>query len=293
VTTDAPPPVELRSGRHGIIGAGRLGTALAEALAAARYPVHAVASRTPASASAIAARVDGATAYGVRDLLAHVDHVWLTLPDGEIATTAGALPWRAAQSAIHCAGRFTLDVLDAARARGANVGCMHPLQSFPEREGGGTRFAGIACGVEARPPLLASLETLCRDLGAAPFSLAGVDRARYHAAAVLTSNYVVALHAAAQRAWTLAGLPVDQARDALAPLTRGAADAVTRLPLHEALTGPIARGDAATVEGHLRALDADPALASLYRRLGAALLELDLPLSTDARTALARLFEDG
>lgn len=282
--------LDLRTAAIGIVGAGRLGSALGEALVAAGYAVCAVASRTPASAHALAARLAGAEVLAPEALVARADVVWLALPDAEIAPAARALPWRAGQVALHGAGRLGLDALDAARALGARVGSLHPLQSFPEREHGGGRFAGIACGIEADRALEAALASLCRDLGATPFSLAGVDRARYHAAAVLASNFVVALHAAAERAWTLAGLPATSARPALAPLTQGAADAIARLPLAEALTGPVARGDVATVAGHLDALGADPALAELYRRLGEALLALPLALPTPEREALARLF---
>ena len=83
----------------------------------------------------------------------------------------------------------------------------------------------------------------CTALGASPLDLSGVDRARYHAAAVLASNYVIALHEAAARAFELAGLPRKAARGALAPLTLGAANALAGLPLEQALTGPLARGD--------------------------------------------------
>lgn len=290
MSADTRAALDLRTAPIGIVGAGRLGAALGEALTSAGYAVRAIASRTPGSAQALASRLPGAEALTAEALVARVDVVWLTLPDVAIEGEARSLPWRAGQIALHCAGGLGLDVLDAARAVGVRVGCLHPLQSFPDREHGGRRFAGVACGIEAEGALDAALRALARDLGAVPFSLAGVDRARYHAAAVLASNCVVALHAAAERAWSLAGLPAERARTALAPLTLGAADAIARLPLAEALTGPVARGDVTTVARHLDALAADPALGELYRRLGEALLALPLTLSTTEREALARVF---
>jgi predicted short-subunit dehydrogenase-like oxidoreductase (DUF2520 family) len=164
---------------------------------------------------------------------------------------------------------------------------LHPLQSFPDTTHGAARFRDIACGIEGDAELANALRTLCHDLGATSFSLAGVDRARYHAAAVFASNYLVALHAAAERAWALAGLPPDRARGALAPLTLGAAAHIARLPLADALTGPIARGDAATVARHLASLAEDQDLMELYRRLGMALLAHGMPRDDAARTALA------
>jgi predicted short-subunit dehydrogenase-like oxidoreductase (DUF2520 family) len=166
---------------------------------------------------------------------------------------------------------------------------LHPLQAFPERFGDPARFSGIVCGVEADGALGARLEGYVRALGASVLRLEGVDRARYHAAAVLASNYVVALHAAAAQAFALAGLPAALARTALAPLTQGALDGVQRLTLENALTGPVARGDVATIARHLAALAAAPELCELYRRLGAALLSLPLALSAERKTALHAL----
>lgn len=88
-------------------------------------------------------------------------------------------------------------------------------------------------------------------LGAQPFRLEGVDRTLFHAAAVLVSNQVVALASAAGRLWTLAGLPDHLGREALSPLLLAAAANVARLELGNALTGPLAEGDVATVEAHL------------------------------------------
>jgi predicted short-subunit dehydrogenase-like oxidoreductase (DUF2520 family) len=120
------------------------------------------------------------------------------------------------------------------------------------------------------------LEGIVAAVGARSFRLEGVDRARYHAAAVFVSNHVIALASAATRAWANAGLPAELAREALSPLLLAAAGNVSRSELAAALTGPIARGDVGTIEAHLRALAADPALARLYRELSSELLRLPL-----------------
>jgi predicted short-subunit dehydrogenase-like oxidoreductase (DUF2520 family) len=270
----------------GVIGASRLGTTLGLSLQRAGHPVVAVSSQRADSANAFAARLGGAEALEPAALVGRCELVLLAVPDSAVAELAAALPWAAGQEVVHCSGALDLTVLDPARRRGALRGCLHPLQSFPERFGEARRFAGIACGVEGDGTLAARLQALCSALGASSFSLAGVDRARYHAAAVLASNYVVALHAAAAAAWTLAGLPQERAREALAPLTLGAADAVSRLPLPAALTGPIARGDATTIARQIEALGEDRELQRLYQRLGTALLALPLALSHEQRAAL-------
>jgi predicted short-subunit dehydrogenase-like oxidoreductase (DUF2520 family) len=271
------------------VGASRLGTTLALALERAGQPVAAVASLRPESARAFAGRLVRAAALDAAELVQRCELVLLAVPDGAVAELAAALPWREGQAVVHCSGALPLSALDPARARGALRGCLHPLQSFPERFGAAERFAGIACGVEGDGELDHRLQALCVALGARALPLTGVDRARYHAAAVLAGNGVVALHAAAASVWALAGLPPERAREALAPLTLGAAQNVARLPLDEALTGPVARGDAATVARHLLALRDAPELYELYARLAAALLALPLPLTAEQRAALESL----
>jgi predicted short-subunit dehydrogenase-like oxidoreductase (DUF2520 family) len=219
--------------------------------------------------------------------------VWLAVPDAAIPVVAQALSWTTGQRVVHASGALGLDVLDPVRSAGGLRGCLHPLQTFPERFADPLRFRGIVCGIEADGVLGAELAQLSAELGASALRLEGVDRARYHAAAVFASNYLVALHAAAAQAWALAGLPPELARGALAPLTLAAAESVQRLPLEAALTGPLARGDLDTLAAHTRALEQAPELRELYRRLGAALLELPLSLTEAQRTALAALLRDG
>ena len=155
-------------------------------------------------------------------------------------------------------------------------------------------FRGILCGVEAGNAELGNLlEAIAQDLGARPVRLEGVDRGIYHAAAVLASNDLIALAAAATRAWVRAGLPAALARDGLAPLLRAAAENVGGLPLEQALTGPVARGDIATLERNLRALEAEPDLRELYRRLALELLRLDLGHPRNVAAALRTALRDG
>jgi predicted short-subunit dehydrogenase-like oxidoreductase (DUF2520 family) len=126
---------------------------------------------------------------------------------------------------------------------------------------------------------------MATDLGANVVRLEGVDRAKYHAAAVFSSNYVVSIAAAAERIWEQSGLPREAARPALAPLLLGAAQNIAERELARALTGPVARGDIATIERHLAALD-DADLDDLYRRLARELLRLDLGHSPELSSQL-------
>lgn len=268
----------------GFIGAGRLAAALADGMARSGYPVRAIASARIDSASALARALGPgvAASAGPRDIAAACDVVFLTVPDSAIRPLAEGVGWRQGQVVAHCSGALGLDELAAVRAGGAVPACFHPLQTFPSRVPEPRRFEGVFCGVEGAEPAGSWLEQVARDLGARPFRLEGVERAVYHAAAVVASNHVIALASAATRLWAMAGLPPEPGREALAPLLLAAATNVARMDLAAALTGPVARGDIATVARHLEALERDPGLRELYRRLSDELLRL--PLGHDEAT---------
>lgn len=274
----------------GFVGAGRLAASLAAGLAQAGYDVTVIASAHHQSAQALAAAIGPAVVAtaDMSQVAALADVVFLTVPDSAILKTCASVPWAPKHVVAHCSGALGLDVLATATQRGASVGCLHPLQTFPSRTPEPARFEGIHCGVEGAGSAGSRLEQFVNDLGAKPFRLEGVDRATYHAAAVMVSNFVVALASAGGRLWELAGLDPLEGREALAPLMLAAAENVSKMELAKALTGPVARGDIATVERHLAALDSDAGLLELYRLLSAELLRL--PLGHDAAT-VARMRE--
>jgi predicted short-subunit dehydrogenase-like oxidoreductase (DUF2520 family) len=237
----------LTDARVGIVGAGRLGTALSAAL------------------QAVGVRVEGPAGRG--DVPRGCNAIVLCVPDAEIpvaaATVAGAAPLVG-----HTSGATRLDALEP--AGGAAFG-LHPLQTFPERAPADAlaAFAGAGCAVAGTTPeALAFAAALARALGMTPFEIDDEGRAAYHAAASLASNFTVTLLAAAERIAGGAGLAPDQARALLAPLVRRTVESVAELDPERALTGPIARGDDATVEAHRRALeDAAPELLDLFDEL--------------------------
>ncbi|HEX7479639.1 MAG TPA: DUF2520 domain-containing protein [Polyangiales bacterium] len=281
---------ELKLQSVGIVGTGRLGSALARALLAAGYELAVVASFGGQSAGRLARSLGASVrALPVAEVPAQASLIFLAVPDGRIESVCEALPVHAGHAVVHTSGAQGLAPLASARAAGAQVGAFHPLQSFSESAGPGA-FGSISIGVEAEGALAAALQRCCERLGARALWLQGVDRARYHAAAVFASNYVVALQLAAAQAWELAGLPRAQAEVALAPLTLAAAQNLLDAEPARALTGPVARGDVQTVERHLAALADNPELLLLYRALGAQLLQLPLALTPETRARLEHCF---
>lgn len=280
--------MELVVDSIGIIGVGRLAASLGAALVEAGYPLRAVASRNATSARQLADGF-GCAAVPAAAVVDTCDLVFMTVPDVQIGPLVEALAWRPGQAVVHCSGALPLIALDVVARRGGLTGCLHPLQSFPSRSPEPSRFRDIHCGVEALEPLGQYLDAVVVAVGGHPFPLEGVDRRLYHAAAVFMSNHVVALASAATRLWEQAGLPEETGREALAPLLLAAANNVASLPLTGALTGPLARGDIATIEGHLAAMESMPDLRELYRALSAELLHLELGCPEETTRRLREL----
>jgi predicted short-subunit dehydrogenase-like oxidoreductase (DUF2520 family) len=275
-----------------VVGLGRLGACLLRALQTADVHVTSVTSKRESHAQQLIGELHCSATVTTLERVAHrAELVFLTVPDAEIAQVSARLSLGPGQSLVHCSGALDRSPLTAAGVTGAALGVFHPLQSFGP-DAPAERFAGVALGIDAEPPLFAALEQLAEKLGARPFSLAGVDRARYHAAAVFTSNYLVALHAAAARIWQAAGLPAETARQALVVLSQGAVDNLHAHELAQALTGPIARGDAALVARQIAALASDPPSQQLYRALARELLQLPLGHSAEVQAALRDALTD-
>jgi predicted short-subunit dehydrogenase-like oxidoreductase (DUF2520 family) len=227
-----------------VVGRGRVGRSLARAAELAGIQVRLVGRDEIAEAGKDAGAV------------------LLCVPDAAIAAAADEVPEGPAFVG-HVSGAGTLNLLAEASAKGARAFSLHPLQTFADGETpvDGTPAAIAGGDAEAR----GFARTLAEALGMRPFEVAEEDRAAYHAAAAMASNLLVALEESA--AQLLAKLGADDARELLGPLVlRTAANWVERGP--GALTGPIARGDQVTVDGHRAALgERAPELLPLYDAL--------------------------
>ena len=262
-------------GNVGFIGAGALGTTLAQAMHRCGYRVRAVASRTAAAAERLADAIPGCDAASPQDVADRCDTVFLTVPDDAIADVAASLRWRDGQSVVHCSGALALDVLSAATEAGAIGGAMHPLQTFTAGVDATVAFQGVACAIEAPAPLRAALDDLAARLGGWPISLSSEDRVLYHASAIAACGLVATLLKLAGDLWS--GIPglEEQGMRALLPLTRSTLNNIERQGLPAALTGPAARGDVGVVQRHLDALsERAPGFLPLYAALSLASLPI-------------------
>jgi predicted short-subunit dehydrogenase-like oxidoreductase (DUF2520 family) len=245
--------------RCAVVGAGRLGRALTASLREAGLTV------------------DGPLGRGADGLGADV--VLLCVPDGEIRAAATAIESTPAHRPHrplvgHCSGATTLDAL--APHEGFS---LHPLMSVPAE--GPVRLAGATAAVAGATPRARQLATaLALRLGLTPVAVADEDRAAYHAAASVASNFLVTLEAAAERLAASAGVE----RAALVPLVRATLENWARLGPERALTGPLVRGDEATVARQREALrERTPELLPLFD----ALAEATRALAAESRAGAA------
>jgi predicted short-subunit dehydrogenase-like oxidoreductase (DUF2520 family) len=272
-----------------VVGAGRVGTALAILLRDAGHRIVAVAggSGTPDRAARYLPGVP------VRDAAAAARDAGVVLigtPDAQIAPACEAMSRAGAlgegQTVAHLSGATGLDALAAARSAGAETLCVHPLQTCPDVESGLRRIPGSVFAITAASDDACTLgEQLARDAGGTPFRLADDAKPIYHAAAVFASNYLIAITALAEELERSADVP--DPLGALMPLQRATLDNVAMLGPGSALTGPALRGDAGTVERNLAAL-AKHAPHAIASYVALADLTLDLAqrggrISQDAR----------
>jgi hypothetical protein len=257
-----------------IVGAGRLGHALAAALRKA------------------GAEVDGPLGRNARP---QAEVVLLCVPDGEIRAAAAAIPARGPaasdgapagspaaphetaeanppapdgktarvreQLVGHCSGATTLEPLHPHEAFS-----LHPLMTVPE--GGTAPFEGAGCAIAGTTPrALATAEALARALHMRPVHVHDEDRAAYHAAASIAANFLVTLEGAAERLAATAGVE----RELLVPLARAALENWAAKGAAQALTGPVARGDEATIARQRAAIaERTPDLLGVFDMLVAA-----------------------
>jgi len=255
-----------------IIGAGRLGTSLGRALAVRGHTVKAVTCRTPAEARESRKIIgqgkslaDNAAAAGSGDV------IFLCLPDEEIPAAAASLArarldWPR-KTVFHTSGLLSSDALLPLQKKGASIASFHPVQSFARKKTPPSYFQGVYFGIEGDKKACRRGAAFARDLGGHPFLLPAKGKPAYHAACSIASGFLVVLLDAASTLLSRAGIEEKTARGLLFPLVEGTLQNVKKLDTSAALTGPLARGDAASVRKHLRALRTFPEFAAAYRAL--------------------------
>jgi predicted short-subunit dehydrogenase-like oxidoreductase (DUF2520 family) len=253
-----------------IVGAGSLGSALAVSLRAAGYKVSEIVSRegkvSRRRAKALARRV-GAHAALVGDPEISASVVWLCVPDREIAWCAKSLAawgWKG-RIALHSSGVLSSDELGPLRRRGARVASLHPLMTFVP--GVAPALAGVPFAVEGDSSAVRVARRIVAKLGGESFVIAKKDKAMYHAWGTFSSPLLTALLAMSERVAEAGGVPRARARRWVVPIVRQTVENYAQQGAARGFSGPIVRGDTATVRKHLLVLRAVPAAREIYLAL--------------------------
>ena len=293
-----------------IIGAGRLGSALAVALSESGYEIVALVSRRLAHArkSARALNTSPLALDATQlDLIPRADLVLFTTPDDQIteaatqfaqSLTARASRPRvrraataAAAVALHASGALASDALAPLRAHNFALGSLHPLVSISDAASSAKNLHGAFYCLEGDTPALRAARRIVRALDGHSFSVAARDKPLYHAAAVIASGHTVALFDLAATLLARCGLTPTRARQVLLPLLRSTLDNLYTRPPAQALTGSFARADTTTVRKHLAALRNTelPDALAIYALLGQRSLQLTARRGKADESALAEI----
>jgi predicted short-subunit dehydrogenase-like oxidoreductase (DUF2520 family) len=253
------------------MGAGRAGVGLARAFRAAGVEVVGVQGRHEAGGP------DGVTVGRLRASLSRAAVILVTVRDSQIDDALrellGAGP---APDAVflHASGSAEPAMLEVVRGAGHPAGTFHPLVPLADPARAAEALRGAYIGIDGDGAARTVSRALAAALGAHTLEIPPGEKARYHAAAVIVSNFPAVLLRVGERVLRDAGVAPEEALGAARALLRVAAANVEGGDVARILTGPIVRGDAGTVRSHVNALAADPEALAVYRALSLAALEL-------------------
>lgn len=262
-----------------IIGTGAFGSVFARALNESGWPVKSLFNRSPESAASLA-EVLKIPKFGAfpskKQKLGRI--IFLTVPDDEIEEAAKRLSALnndfSGYIVAHCSGNQPSSILKSIQEKGAQTAAFHPIQTYVSSSVP-SDFEGIYIDVEGNEKAVKTLHKISNILGANFLEVAPDAKPYLHVASVMASNYVISLMKAAGEAAALGGLDKRKAQQALIPLMQKSLVNMSKSDnLREALSGPIARGDAATVADHIKLLKQNKQISALYKQLGEVLVQL-------------------
>ena len=264
-----------------LIGAGRLGKTLAVALTHNNV-AELLSLYNPSLTSSQKVTQQLGTGKAIASLaeLQPADMLWITAPDDQTSLIVHELveksSIRPGTIVVHCSGVLGSDILAPLAQLGCHTASLHPLKAFAKDDINPMAFQGCYCAIEGSPQAITTLSNLFERLGAKLTAINPSKKAVYHAAAVISSNYLVTLAAEGIKLLEEAGIETDTAFAITQQLMQGSLQNIgkTRSP-RQALTGPLVRGDKKTIQCHLENLN-DPITKQLYCAAALATLPLTL-----------------
>ena len=260
----------------GFIGAGKVGFSLGKFFSQGRIPVTGYYSRHRESAQE-AAEFTGTRQYDhMEDLIRESDAILLTVPDGAISSVFEEIrefPLTGKQI-CHCSGAMTVrEAFPGLQETGAYGYSIHPLFPISSKYDAYRELPGAFFCLEGEGPQLEEWKQMISSLGPTVQIISGESKVRYHAACAISSNLICALVQESLELLESCGFTPEGARKAITPLMRSNLDHIIEAGPVAALTGPIERNDAATVEKHLHCFPGAQD-AALYRVVSQKLVQV-------------------
>ena len=267
----------------GIIGAGRMGCALALGLKQKGFTISGIYSRNEESARALSGKLDNSCCDSLTGTVKNANVIFIAVPDNAIESVASEIASIAGHAGIwgktffHCSGGLTSEVLNPLEKLGGYTGSFHPIQTFADKENGWKGLENSYFGFEGSSEARKDADTIIRAFGGRILDVRKEDKPLYHAAACILSNYLVTLSWVAGNLFSTIGIDHDAGVKALMPLLEKTVKNIDTMGSLNALTGPISRGDYGVVQGHVKALQQkSPGTVDLYKILGRAAVEMAL-----------------
>jgi predicted short-subunit dehydrogenase-like oxidoreductase (DUF2520 family) len=238
-----------------IVGAGRLGKALAQRLSQAQY-VRQILLRSK------------------RPKRLRAEVIWFCVPDAKIASVANAFSkaeWKG-KYAFHSSGVLSSEALNSLRNVGARVASVHPLMTFVE--GSVPELTGVPFAIEGDASAVGVARVIVRNLGGQAVEIKKQDKVAYHAFATMICPLLVSLLAVSEKAARLAGMSAAESRRRMLPIIRQTLRNYEKLGPAAAFSGPIVRGDVETISAHMKVLAKVPAAKNTYAALARTALDL-------------------
>jgi predicted short-subunit dehydrogenase-like oxidoreductase (DUF2520 family) len=255
-----------------IIGLGMVGTAIGHLLKKSGHNIIAISDKAPAALKRALPCTGGQPFRNPREAVAKADSILITVPDDAIFLACNEIAHAELvreKFVFHMSGAGGLDLLDAAKRAGAVTASIHPLQSFSSIDNAIQNIPGSFFGITADKKAKTQAGIIVRDLRGIPIFISPDQKPLYHAAACIASNYLVSLFNVVESIYEAIGISKKNARKAYLPLIYGTLKNIEISGSVDALTGPIARGDAGTIRKHIAAIkETQPQYSSLYSALG-------------------------
>lgn len=288
--------------RIAIIGAGRLGSAFIKALAGlAQFRVDVIIDKDRKRAEILKKNFSASIISDNIFDLKSVDVIIITVPDDAIQLISNELiqlskKKKVADFVFHTSGAQTCQVLRGLEEFEIEAGSMHPVQTFSGQERDERKLSQIYFGLEGSAKSVEKMIQIVTALQSKYAIISEADKTSWHLACTMASNYIVALLKPVLDILAKIGFNEEQSGEIIYPLVFNSLENIKKRGLHEALTGPIARGDFGTIEKHIQVLSQDfTEYRELYQELGKIALDIGSNhnlLSAETHEKIRQLLND-